>query len=283
MGDLTTGQRFLYVLRRVITSPLSILMWIAAIAISASLSWSTIPIAAALVAQVAVLFWRLNDSSYLQRLFSDREEKAQGLADTDIEASLEQMDFETRQRIRYVVQLQKEIAREARAGDVEPYARAELERIAARLPGLVQQAIRMASRKQHLAKYLQHVDERSLRAYADNLRNRIEATSDPVSKRQYEQALRAREAELATYQAIAQASGRIDSQLENVEATFASWKAKVIRLKTVDIGNVASFSEGLVQELESMGRDIELLDSSVMEALSPDQPVTASQTIGSNP
>lgn len=280
MGDLTTGQRFFYVLRKVLTSPLSILMWIAAVAISASLNWNTIPFAAAVVAQLIIIFWRLNDSAYLQRLFAERDSHAQGLAESDIEASLEQMDFETRQRIRYVVQLQKEIAREARAGDVEPYARAELERIASRLPGLVQQAIKMASRKQHLAKYLQHVDERSLRAYAENLRARIAATSDPVSRSQYEQALRAREAELATYQAIARASGRIDSQLENVEATFASWKAKIIRLKTVDIGNVASFSEGLVQELDSMGRDIELLDTSVVEALSPEPPAPLSQTAG---
>jgi len=84
------------------------------------------------------------------------------------------------------------------------------------------------------------------------------------------EALRAREAELATYRAIAQAAGRIDSQLENVEATFANWKAKVIRLKTVDTGSVASFSEGLVQELDTLGSEIETLDAAVSEALAPD-------------
>jgi hypothetical protein len=280
MGDLTSGQRFFYVARRVLTSPLSIVMWALAVALSASTGWTTIPFAVAAVLQVVMLYWRLNDSEYLQRLFADREAKEQNISDSDIEASLEQMDFETRQRIRYVVQLQKEITKEARAPDVEPYARAELDRIASKLPGLVQQAIRMASRKQQLARYLQHVDERALRAYADNLRARIETTTDPVSRQQYEQALRAREAELGTYRAIAQASGRIDSQLENVEATFASWKAKVIRLKTVDIGNVASFSEGLVNELDSLGQQIELLDSSVVEALAPEQSQAAEQTVG---
>ncbi|MBM3494764.1 MAG: hypothetical protein FJX72_10690 [Armatimonadetes bacterium] len=283
MRDLTTGHRFIYVARRVLTSPVSILVWLGSVAASATLDWSPIPIAAAVGVQAALLVWRLNDTGYLTQLFADREQRVSTMADTEIEASLEQMDFETRQRIRYVVQLQKEIGREARAGDVEPYARAEFDRIASRLPGLVQQAIRIASRKQHLAKYLQHVDERALGAYADNLRSRIEATSDPVSRAQYEQALKARETELGTYRAIAQASGRIDSQLENVEATFASWKAKVIRLKTVDIGNVASFSEGLVNELDSLGREIELLDSSVIEALSPEQPVAAPQSIGGGP
>jgi hypothetical protein len=281
MPELTTSHRFLYVTRRVLVSPVSALLWLGGVAASATMDWSPLPFVAAAGLQLGLLVWRLNDAQYLQQLFADREVRATALADTEIEASLEQMDFETRQRIRYVVQLQKEIAREARASDVQPYAREELDRIASRLPGLVHQGIRIAGRKQHLAKYLQHVDERALRAYADNLRGRIEATTDPISRAQYEQALRARETELSTYRAIAQASGRIDSQLENVEATFASWKAKVIRLKTVDIGNVASFSEGLVQELDSLGREIELLDSSVIEALSPEQSPPVQQQVGS--
>jgi len=143
--------------------------------------------------------------------------------------------------------------------------------------------MRIATRKQQLTKYLNHVDDRALRSYAENLRRRVEATADPVTRKQYEQALKARETELGSYGAIAQASGRIDSQLENVEATFASWKAKVIRLKTVDIGNVASYSEGLVQELDSLGREIELLDTSVTEALAPDATVLVGQGTAGSP
>ncbi|GEM_PF-1739587 len=277
MRELSTGQRFLYVARRVFTSPASIGVWIAAVAVSSVLHWSWIPIAAALGVQAFLLNRRLNDEDYLRRVLADREESEQELSESRIEDCLAAMDFETRQRIRYVIQLQREIAREARGEDVQPYARAELDRIAGRLPSLVQQAIRIASRKQQLAKYLHHVDERALQAYADNLRQRVEATQDPVARRQYEQALKARETELGTYQAIAQASGRIDSQLENVEATFASWKAKVIRLKTVDIGNVATFSEGLVSELDTLGSQIETLDTSVTEALAPEQTVSVGQ------
>lgn len=281
MTELSSGRRFAYVARRVLTSPISIGIWIAAIGVSAGVeSW--IPIAVALGAQAFLLNRRLNDEDYLRSLLSERDAEQEELNDAEVEDHLSAMDFETRQRIRYVIQLQKEIAREARAEDVQPYARAELDRIASRLPALVQQAIKIASRKQHLAKYLHHVDERALTAYVDNLTKRIEGTTDPVARQQYEQALKARQTELGTYQAIAQASGRIDSQLENVEATFASWKAKVIRLKTVDIGSVSSFSEGLVSELDSLGSQIELLDTSVTEALSP-EPLAAGQGAGGGP
>ncbi len=278
MTSVSTGRRLAYVARRVLFSPLSAAIWVAAVVASAAFQWSWIPIACAVGLEAFLLNRRLHDEGYLRRILRDQEESAQALSDTEIEERLSAMDFETRQRLRYIIQLQKEIAQEARADDVQPYARGELERIASRLPTLVQQAIRLATRKQQLMRYLHHVDDRALEAYAENLRQRIAATTDPVSRKQYEQALKAREAELGTYRAIAQASGRIDSQLENVEATFASWKAKVIRLKTVDIGNVASFSEGLVSELDSLGSEIELLDSSVTEALAPES--TASVTTG---
>jgi len=280
MARDSTGRRFLYVARRVLLSPLSGVIWVAAIAGSAAFDWSWIPIAVAVVLEALMLNRRLNDEEYLRRILRDKEEGDESLSDSEIEDRLGAMDFETRQRLRYVIQLQKEIVSEARAEDVQPYARKELESISARLPALVQQAIHLAARKQQLVRYLHHVDEKALQAYADNVRKRIEATEDPVARKQYEQALRAREAELATYRAIAQAADRIDSQLENVEATFANWKARVIRLKTVDIGSVASFSEGLAQELDTLGSEIETLDAAVRESLAPEVTVGSSSSGG---
>jgi hypothetical protein len=91
-----------------------------------------------------------------------------------------------------------------------------------------------------------------------------------VQKAQYEQALRAREAELQTYQSISQAVARIDSQLENIEATFASSKAQVIRIKTAEVGAASAASQSLYQELDALSSEINLLDKSVSEALLDD-------------
>ena len=115
------------------------------------------------------------------------------------------------------------------------------------------------------------MDERGLKGYANNLRQKIESTDDAVAREQYEQALKAREAELKTYATIGKAANRIDSQLENVEATFASWKAKVILIKTADVSSAASVSEGLYNELDDLSRQIDVLDTSVSEALDSEQ------------
>lgn len=280
MSHLTTGGKFGYVARKVILSPASLVAWIAATGVW--LGAGVPPEAAfgvALAVDVVMLARRLRDEEYLRKTFAEREEKEYDLTDEQVEDVLDQMDFETRQRVRYILQLQKEILREARGSDVADYAKKDLDQIASRLPALLQRAIRIGTRKQQLARYLAQVDERSLTSYCAGLRQKIAATTDPVSREQYEQALKARETELSTYASIKKACGRIDSQLENVEATFASWKAKVIRIKTLDISSAASLSENMNLELDGLSHDIEMLDSSVTEALSGDEPAALRQSL----
>lgn len=276
MREFSTGEKFWYVVRNTLLSPFSWAIWAVGGVASYGLS-SFIPLIFAVVAQVGFIYNNLQNEEYLRKLFTARQEREETMTDQQVEAMLEQMDFEARQRIRYILQLQKEIAREARADDVESYTKKDMDRVASSLAPLVQRAVRLALRKQQLAKYLQNVDERALKNYCNSLEQRIAKTDDPVAKAQYEQALRARQTELQTYQAITQASGRIDSQLENVEATFASWKAKVIRIKTADVASAASASEGLYNELEALSSNIDILDKSVAQALAGDEELNVVQ------
>ncbi|HSV74995.1 MAG TPA: hypothetical protein VLH79_14640 [Chthonomonadales bacterium] len=280
MRDRSSLKRLGYVAGNVLRSPLSLAIWAAGGAAAFVLGdvWP-VGVGAAAALQAALLYRRLNDEEFLRGLFAARERDAYGLSDEQVEASLERMDFETRQRVRYILQLQREIVREARAEDVASYARHELERIAGELAPLMHRAIRIAGRKQQLTRYLHNHNEKALANYCSSLRQRIEATEDPVTRSQYEQALKARESEVQTYAAIAQAAARIDGQLESVEATFASWKARVIRIKTVDVASAASVSEGLTQELASLNQDIDLLEGSVTEALSGEEDLVVRQAL----
>lgn len=267
MRDSSTSEKFWYVVKNVLRSPLSLSMWVAAGVVSYFLGWNLIPFGIAGVGQIALLFSRLHDDNYLRRLFLQRLEQEEAETDRQIEGVMETLDFESRQRIRYIMQLQKEIVREARAEDVQSYVRTDLDRISSQLAPLVLRAVQMAAKKQQLLRYLFNVDERALRNYCNTLKQRIQATHDEVTRAQYEQALKMRQMELEAYSAIAQAVSRIDSQIENIEATFASWKAKMIRIKTADIASASTVSQGLFQELELLSSDIDLLDNSVAEAL----------------
>jgi Zn-dependent M16 (insulinase) family peptidase len=280
MPELNTANKFWYVVKKVLTSPLSLAIWaVGGVLIASEITW-WLPFLLALVAQAVLIASRLHNEEYLRKLFLDRQQREETLTEQQVEAMLEKMDFETRQRIRYILQLQKEMMREARADDVEGYARQELDRIAGHLAPLVQRAVGIAIRKQQLTKYLTNVDERALKSYCNNLRQRIATTTDPVARAQYEQALQRREAELQTYQSIAQFAARIDSQLENIEATFASSKAKVIRIKTADAASATAVSQGLYQELDALNSEIDLLDTSVTEALSSEEELSLKQKSG---
>lgn len=267
MRDSSTSEKFWYVVKNVLRSPLSLSMWVAAGVVSYFLGWGLIPFGIAGVGQIALVFSRLRNDVYLRRLFLQRLEQEEAEMDRQIQGVMETLDFETRQRIRYIMQLQKEIVREARAEDVQSYVRTNLDRISMQLAPLVLRAVQMAAKKQLLLRYLFNVDERALRNYCNTLKQRIQATRDEVTRAQYEQALKMRQMELEAYSAIAQAVSRIDSQIENIEATFASWKAKMIRIKTADIASASTVSQGLFQELELLSSDIDLLDNSVTEAL----------------
>lgn len=278
MEQLSTSQKLGYVAARILRSPQSFAIWVVgaivtAFAVSSLQVPLLVPVGLTVLAQGGLIYARLQDEGYLRRLFDERVRKESELTDQQVEDLLDQMDFETRQKMRYVLQLQRELMLEANAPDVESYAKEQLGRITAKIPALVRQAIRIATRKQQLARYLNRVDARAIGNHCTALRSRIAGTTDPVTRKQLESALEAREAEGRTYEAILQAAERIDGQLENVEATFASWKAKVIRLKTVDIGSVSSVGDVLYGELESLGNDIDILDSSVTEALGAGEPV----------
>ena len=277
MSEHSTSERLVTVARSVLTSPLALAVWVVAGVLCLFGQWWALFLA--ILLNGGLLARALSDEAYLHRVFARRHERSDLEAEKRFEQSLERMDFETRQRIRYILQLRKEMAREARAPEVESYARKDLERIASQLSPLVEQAVRLGVRKQQLLKYLQNVDERSLKSYCSNLRQKIEACADPVEREQLEQALSARESEAATYGAINQASRRIDSQLENVEATFASWKAKIIRIKTADFASAASVSESLYSELNDLSRQIDVLDTSVSEALQADNLTLGQQTL----
>lgn len=285
MEQLTTSQKLRYVAGRVLRSPASVVIWVVGLMATGFLSGSfaftpALPLGLTLAAQAALVYARLQDERYLRGIFEERARKEYELSDQQVEELLDQMDFETRQKMRYVLQLQREIMQEARASDVESYAQGQLERIASKIPALVRQAIRIATRKQQLARYLNRVDARAIGNYCTALRARIAGTTDNVTRKQLESALEAREAEARTYEGIVQAAERIDGQLENVEATFASWKAKVIRLKTVDVGSVSSVGDTLYGELESLGNDIDVLDTSVSEALGGGEPAQVLPRVG---
>ena len=279
MLELSQSERLKLVLRNILISPLSLAIIAAGGAGAVLLRNTGLPLTvgvgiaafAVIICELILVYRRLNNEQFLAHIMTGRKQaKEQVLSEEKVEELLSTMDFETRQQLRYILQLKKELEQDATSKDVADYARAPLDQIAENLNPLMQRALQLGKSKQGLTRYLNKVDERSMESYCTALKKRIAGESDAPTREQLEQALAAREAELVTYRSIEQAHGRIDGQIENLEATLASWKARVIRIKTVDEAGAAAMSEGLSSELESLTGEIDLLDRSVTEALGGD-------------
>ena len=142
MRELSTTQRLLLVAKSVLTSPVSLALW--ALGGAHCLFgqwWGLLPAA---IVSGGLIARALSDDDHLRRIFSQRYEREDRESEKRLEEYLERMDFETRQRIRYILQIRKEMAREARSPDVESYARKDLDRIASQLNPLVEQAVKLA-------------------------------------------------------------------------------------------------------------------------------------------
>lgn len=266
MQDTSPSGKLRFVCLKILRGPESWGIWVAA-GLAAGLLASGWPLAVALAGQAAVFLWRLRDDRFLRTALGEWTERQEARAEEGIRALLDEMDAETRQRVQVALKIRQEIAREARADDVPSYARADLQNLAHALLPLVDRVARIARRLRQLQAHLSQVDERELVRYCESLRRRIEATTDPVTRAQYEEALHSREAELQTYRSIAQASARIASQLENLEAALASWRAKVVRVKVLDDAASVDLGAGLQSEVARLSGDIDLVDRSVSEAL----------------
>jgi chromosome segregation ATPase len=278
MRDTSPSGKLRFVCARILCGPESWGIWVVAVLLCAVLGagW---PLAAAAAAQAGVFFWRLRDERYLRRILAVWTAREEDRTEEAIRDLLEGMDYDSRQRVQYALRIRQEIAQEARADDVPSYARADLDRLARELLPLVERVARIAKRNRQLSSHLDRVDERELERTCDSLRKRIAAATDPVARGQYEEALRAREAELQTYRSIAQASARIASQLENVEAALASWRAKVLRIKALDDTASLDVGASLQSEIARLSGEIDTVDRSVAEALAAEPQAAMEQTV----
>lgn len=264
MRDQESSPVVWYVVRRTLQTPIALTF--GGILLVGLLALSPVLLVIGGGGLAGYIAWRIRDKKFVECLRLQRQQELEAKVEGRIETEAQSFDYETRQRVRYILQLRREVAQECRAEDVPGYVAEELARVSAQLMALVERAVEVAEKKRQISRYLSQIDDAALKRYVGELRRRIEETEDPITRGQYEQALAAREAELASFRAIKQASARIDGQLENVEATLSSWKAQVLRLKSTD-ETAASFGEDLRTELSRLRGEIDVLDASVAEAL----------------
>jgi hypothetical protein len=132
---------------------------------------------------------------------------------------------------------------------------------------LMDRCVHLAEKRHQLRSYLEATRAPELQRQASQLEAKLDASTDPVARRLYAQAIEQKRGELENYCAIQQAVQRIDGQLENIECSFGNLLGKLIRLKSVDATHAAVAQNQMSRELTELSTSLETLESSVNEML----------------
>lgn len=264
----STWHNFILVAKRVLKAPLSLAVLFGGLffaLVEHGLTGGLIMAGA--VAVVAVyLISKLHNESYIRDTI--REYHDQHRRD-DLQwriFRIEELDVESRVKMKNIVKLQNEIAE-----DVE---NSPIDEISAGLASTVDETARLADRgleiaqkHRELQRYLNKTDDTAIQARITALETEINNEQDHVRKTDLDKSLAAKKAELNDYRAIQQASARVLDQLDSIECSFASLRAKLVRIKSTDIAEWVAANEELKKELGGLNTSVETVEQSIDEVL----------------
>jgi DNA repair exonuclease SbcCD ATPase subunit len=120
---------------------------------------------------------------------------------------------------------------------------------------------------QTIRNYLSSENVVQIKQDIPSLQEKIQSVSDDFSKRQYQQALRARSKHLKSLRDIQQIYERLVSQLTNISISLDSMYSRMMKLKTSEYSLASAESDQVSSQLDDLLRDVEQLDTALTENL----------------
>jgi len=215
----------------------------------------------------AYILAKLQDESFIRDAIRREMHRGRRSALRKREFQIEELGVESRIKMKNIVKLQREIAYDVVNSPVDEVA-AGLSDTVDLTDHLIDRALEMANKRRDLVRYLNKTDDNAIRSRIQGLETRLaEETDDPL-KSELQVALNAKRQELEDYTAIEESAARIITQLDGIECSFASLKARLVRIKSTDIAEWTAANQELKTELGGLNTAVDALEESINEALS---------------
>lgn len=215
----------------------------------------------------AYVFAKLQDESFIRTSMRDARECRRKNDLMKRTFRVEELDVDSRVRMKTIVKLQGEIAEDVVNSPVDEVA-AGLSDTAEQTEVIVERGLALARNRRDLLRYLGRTDEKAIRLRIESLETRLQSESDPAARSEIEMSLASKRRELADYQAIEHAAARVLDELDSIECAFSGLRAKLVRVKSTDIAEWSAANEELKTELGSLNAAVDNLEQSINEALS---------------
>lgn len=212
-----------------------------------------------------VLFFvlsKLQDSDFIRAAIREDTGRRHARESESRTFRIEELDIESRVRMKTIVKLQNEIAQDIAGSPIDETA-VGLSDTLAQTEEIVDRALALAQQKRELQRFLNKTDPNSIEARIADLESRLQPEADTARRSEIEIALAAKRQELDDYGAIKQAGERIMGQLESIECSFSGLRAKLVRIKSTDIKEWVSANEDLKTELVGLNSSVDNLEQTI--------------------
>lgn len=254
------------VVRRALRQPFSLAVLVLGAIVALTMT-SGLPLAAAVALVAGYVVLKLRDEQFIRTAV--REDHATHVRDDRMNRTfrIEELDVESRVKMKSIVKLQGEIAEDVANSPVDEVA-AGLTDTVDQTDAIVERGLEMSRKRRDLIRYLSRTDTSAIEGRIHGIQAKLESETDPIRRSELEASLAAKKQELDDYHAIQQASARVLDQLDSIECSFSSLRARLVRIKSTDIAEWTAANAELKTELGGLNTAVDTLEESIEEALS---------------
>ena len=253
------------VIRRALRQPFAV----GVLALGAVLSlgyMSPIPIAGAAVIAGIYAALKLQDTSFIRAALREAGEREREADLTSRTFRIEELDVDSRLRMKAIVRLQNDIAEDVANSPVDEVAVGLVDTVE-QTEHVLDRGLAMAQKRRELQRYLNRTDLAAIEARIHSLEAKLQSEDDPVRRSEIESSLGAKRRELDDFHAIDQASHRVLEQLDSIQYAFEGLRARLVRIKSSDVAEWTAANEELKTELGGLTTAVDTVEQSIEEAL----------------
>ena len=145
--------------------------------------------------------------------------------------------------------------------EVKPLLESSIEHIG----GVVSKAVELINRLQQIEDYLQISSVQNLYREREEIEGKLSNANNAGVAFQYEEALKVLRERLANHEHLTNLAAQIRAQLTTIRISLDNALAKIIRVKTTEIGNASFESDGVSKELQNLRLEMDALLESLNE------------------
>ncbi len=261
-----TWRNFQLVVRRALRQPFSIGVLVAGLGLSALTLWGW-PALAAVVVEIVYIAIKLRDDQFIRDSIAENRESQLRADRRDRMFRIEELDVESRVRMKSIVKLQKEISEDIVNSPVDEVTSGLADTVE-RTEEIVDRGLAMAQKRRELERYLRRTERSAIEARVRALESKLASETDALRKSEIETALSAKRQELEDYHAIQQAAAQVLDQLDAIECSFQGLRARLVRITSTRLDDWVAARDELNTELGTITTSVDAVAQSVEEALS---------------